>query len=278
MSAHLPNTRANHSITEQRSHTLLRKLKLILSIVLALALSDLSFAGTFPLNAGYDYASISSFAQKPDENGIRACCPPIWNENFSRFFRLHQLPGKNITDTYGVEFLPDAAMDTQMKAYAPYAGFYAPAGWTANSVLLVAEMKQIPTVPPTSTPNASHFGLSTNIPVPPKHALRGWWTVSGSGIWNGPHNDFGNHPWEKMFMDGIHAQSPTHMQPDKWYMIKLILELASKKDGVPSSWRQDDIACSTNKPRYVAILVRSVALKSASGTPTTKAATIIEVN
>lgn len=245
------------------------------------------------------FAGISIFAQKsevkatlnpkipptevlPAENGVRACCPPIWDENFSRFFRIHQLPGKNITDTYGVEFLPDAAMDAQMKAYAPYAGIYAPAGWTANSVLLVAEMKQL-AVPVTSTPNAGSFGLGTNIPVPVgtgvnKHALRGWWTISGSGIWNGPHNDYGSHPWEKMYMDGVHAQSPTHMKPDKWYMIKLTLELASKKDGVPDSWRQDDIICSTNKPRYVAILVRSVALKSASATPATQATTIIEVN
>ena len=230
------------------------------------------------------FSSISLFAQVLNEGGVRACCPPIWDEKFSRFFRIHQLPGKNITDTYGVEFLPDAAMDTQMKAYAPYAGIYAPAGWTANSVLLVAEMKQIPTVPSTSTPTAVLFGLSSNIPVlintggGTKHALRGWWTASGSGIWNGPHNDFGNHPWEKMYMDGVHAQSPTHMQPDTWYMIKLTLELASKKDGVPGSWRQDDIACSTNKPRYVAILVRGVAFKSSPGTPAAKAATIIEVN
>jgi hypothetical protein len=78
-------------------------------------------------------------------------------------------------------------------------------------------------------------------------------------------------------MDGVHAQSPTHMKPDVWHVMKLIYELASTKDGVPGSWRQDNIACSINKPRYVAILVRSVAFKSAPGKPATKAVTIIEV-
>lgn len=247
---------------------------------LVLAFANVS---TFAQRQVGNPTTVPPFDQQPDRKGVNPCCPPIWGESFNRFFRVHQLPGKNITDTYGLEFMPDAGLDAQMKAYAPYAGLYAPAGWVANSVLLVAEMKKL-TLANTSTPTAAAFNASGNVPVYVdtsgsllKHALRGWWTVPASGIWNGPHADYGAHVWEKMYMDGVHSQSPQHMQPNVWYMIKLTLQLASKRPQDPNSWRQDDINCSIGKPRYVAVMVRSVAAKAGPGATAAQAAQIIEV-
>lgn len=57
-------------------------------------------------------------------------------------FRIHQLPVRSIADNYGLTFMPTAALDAQMKAYAPFAGLFVPFG-VPNSVLLDAEMKEL---------------------------------------------------------------------------------------------------------------------------------------
>ncbi len=186
---------------------------------------------------------------------IKVCCPPITDQSFNPYFAIHQLPGKNITQTYGLSFNPSAALDTQMKAYAPFAGLFAPAGWTPNSVLLDSEMKEL-VLPNTSTPTAADFSTSGNVPV--YHGkIRGWF-ANGTTIWDGPH---GTHPWRQHYNDGKDV-SPSFMQPNKWYMIKLNLKLASAIAAQPGSWREDDITCMT---KYVAVMVRSVSLRTGPG-------------
>lgn len=225
-------------------------------------------------------SKLSPIEMQQEGKGIRACCPKIWEESFGKYFRVHQLPGKNITQTYGVEFLPDAAMDTQMKVYAPYAGTYAPAGWTANSVLLVAEMRKVAT-PLGLIPTSADFNAVNSAPSSPhvvwinlaknrnEHALRGWWTSPSSGIWNGPYGpgSCATVPWERTYMDGICSKATdNHMTPNAWYVIRLKLQLASKKNGIPDSWRQDDISCSMPNARFVAIAVRSASFRMAPNT------------
>lgn len=257
----------------------MRKCRVYLMISVVLAFASVSiFAQIQPVEK-----SAPIIRQPPIEmqkEGIKACCPPIWEEKFDKYFRVHQLPNKNITDTYGVEFLPNSAMDTQMKAYAPYAGLYAPTSWTANSVLLVAEMRQT-TAPTIPAFNASTTFVNTvNVGTRSEHALRAWWTT-GAGIWNGP---FANAttagcavvPWERMYMDGICSKSPNHMKPNTWYVIRLKLQLASYLPNVKDSWRQDDITCSRYK--YVAISVQSASFKAAPNAKPEEAAKIVEIN
>jgi hypothetical protein len=266
----------------------MRKSKVCLVISLVLAFANVSiFAQTKPVDRTTQKVDKIPIEVQQEGKGIRACCPRLWEEKFGKYFRVHQLPGKNVTDTYGVEFLPDTAMDNEMKAYAPYAGTYAPTGWTANSVLLVAEMRQVATSLG-STPTSNDFNNASaatevvwtnNSLTRREHALRGWYTSSGSGIWNGPFANLpaggcATVPWEQMYMDGI-CSKPPHMQPNKWYVIRLKLQLASMKNGVPDSWRQDDISCSNYK--YVAIAVQSASFKSAPNTSATKAGKIVEI-
>jgi hypothetical protein len=164
----------------------------------------------------------------PRGGEIRVCCPPIAQQSFNPYFAVHQLPGKNITQTYGLTFTPSAALDSQMLAYAPFAGLFAPAGWVANSVLLDAEMKEL-TTPNTSNPTIADFGPGTPVF---QGKLRGYWT--NSTIWNGTH---GGHTWDQHFKDGYDV-SPNHMQPNKWYMIKLTLKLGSGPiNGIPIGHR-----------------------------------------
>lgn len=212
-----------------------------------------------------------------DEMGqgtVNVCCPPIAKESFKPMFRIHQLPGKGIADTYGVTFQPTAALDTQMKAFAPFAGLFTPNGWLAHSVLLDSEMKEL-TQPSTWTPTLSNVGpaFAAGAPVY-SHALRGWWTVPGSGVWDGPHNDFGNHKWEFTYEDGKHV-SPNFMKPNKWYVIKLTLKLASKDRPGDQSWHVTPISCMT---KYVAVMVENAGLRMSPGAGAPTIGKIVDIN
>lgn len=180
---------------------------------------------------------------------VKVCCPPVAENSFSSYFTHHQLPGKNITQTYGLSFTPSTALDAQMKAYAPFAALFAPATWTGHSVMLDAEMKEL-SLPITSTPTIGNFNTGT-----PVHQgkLRGWLS-NGTGVWTGTAV-----AWAKRFNDGG-AVSPNFMKPGKWYMTKLTLKLGSNKPGVPGSWREDNITCMT---KYVVYMVPNVPLRSA---------------
>jgi hypothetical protein len=195
-------------------------------------------------------------------NGVEICCPPIAKQDFAKYFTHHQLPGKNITDTYGLAFGTNpallAALDTQMKAYAPFAALFAPFGWTGHSVLLDTEMKEL-SLPNSATPTAADFAAGGNIPVF-HNKIRGWY-ANGTSIWDGPH---AGHPWKEHFNDGKDV-SPNFMKPNKWYMIKLSLNLASNKPNVPGSWNEDKISCMT---KYVVYMVRSASLRTTSGAST----------
>jgi hypothetical protein len=212
-----------------------------------------------------------------DSNVISVCCPPIAKQSFAPYFRVHQLAGKNITQTYGLDFLPTAALDAQMKAFAPFAALFSPYA-SPNSVLLDAEMREL-NVPTTwnatsAAVTESAFNSSTT-PVY-RHALRGWWTNPGSGIWNGPHADFGNHPWEQTFQDGKHVTPGSFMQPNKWYVIKLTLQLASKNRPDDNTWFVNPIDCMK---KFVAIRVQSAGFKGVAGGGTAaSAAQIIDLN
>ncbi len=204
----------------------------------------------------------------PTKGEIRVCCPPITQQSFQPYFRVHQLAGKNITQTYGLEFLPTAALDAQMQAYAPFAGLFAPLNWTANSVLLDSDMKEL-TIPATGTPTPGDWAAATATVFHGK--LRGWW-ATGTGVWNGMH---GSHTWDQHYKDGMDV-SPSYMQPNKWYMIKLNLKLASKLRPGDQSWREDAINCMT---KYVAVIVRSVGFKTGAGAGIpADSAQIVEIN
>lgn len=79
MFAYLTDNRANQLINRDGRSTRLRKLKVTLFIVLALVVSDLSFAGTLPLNTGYDYSNWNTYSYGSNDNyWIRiASYPPV---------------------------------------------------------------------------------------------------------------------------------------------------------------------------------------------------------
>lgn len=202
----------------------------------------------------------SAMAENPmvdDRDGINVCCAPITKGSWQPYFRVQQSPGKNITQTYGLTFLPTPALDAQMKAYAPFAGLFTPNGWVPNSVHLDAELREL-TVSPTSTPTAADFSGT----VVYQHSLRAWWTTAPSGIWNGPDAAPISHGWERELEDNIHV-TPAHMQPNKWYMVRLTLKLASKDTANPppqdTSWHISNINCMV---KYVAVIVRSTGFKT----------------
>ena len=197
---------------------------------------------------------------------IPTCCPPIFAQKMDGMFRVHQLPNKGLSDSYGLMFSPTALLDTQMKAYAIYAGMSAPNGWTSNSVLLNAEMKKL-NIPGNATPSIGDFVPGTAVS---NGTLRGWWTTTPSNVWNGSSGT----PFDQRFNDG-QTVSPNHMQPNTWYMVKLTLQLASK-DSNPNSWHITPINCQAGD-RYVAINVRTVGAKIGPGTDIGSVAQIIEV-
>jgi hypothetical protein len=205
-------------------------------------------------------------APPPPTGPMPTCCPPIFNQKMDSMFRVHQLPGKGLSDTYGLGFMPPAALDTQMKAFAIYAGMFAPNGWTANSVLLNAEMKKL-NIPSNATPGIGDFVPGTAVS---NGTLRGWWTTTPSNVWNGSSGT----PFDQMFNDGK-TVSPNHMQPNTWYMVKLDLKLASK-DSNPNSWHITPINCRSGS-RYVAINIRTMGAKVGPGANAATLAQIIEV-
>ncbi len=181
-------------------------------------------------------AANSSGPTKPNSD-IKVCCPPIAERSFDPFFTHHELPGKNVTQTYGMTFNASAALDAQMTAYAPFAALFAPTSWTGHSVLLHSEMREL-TLPITAIPTSANFpgGILVN-----QGALRGW-RVNGT-IWNGP--DTGStYTWDKRFNDG-NAVSPAFMKPNKLYMIKMTFRLGVNKPGVPDAWNTHPISCMT---------------------------------
>lgn len=202
----------------------------------------------------------------PPTGPMTTCCPPIFGQKMDNMFRVHQLPGKGLNDTYGLAFMPPAALDTQMKAFAIYAGMFAPNGWTANSVLLNAEMKKL-NIPSNSTPSINHFALGTTVS---NGTLRGWWATTPSNVWNGSSGT----PFDQMFNDGK-TVSPNHMQPNTWYMVKLDLKLASK-DSNPNSWHITPISCRSGT-RYVAINIRTMGAKVGPRADAASMVQIIEV-
>ncbi len=127
-----------------------------------------------------------------DQSTITLCCPPIagQKEKFPPMFRLQQSAGKNVTQTYGVTFMPTAELDTQLKAYTPFVGLHTGSLY-GNSVHLRAEMRQLDEAPTVDVTSAD-FDDTAGDTVTYAHSLRAWWipTTGGltpSGIWNGPH-------------------------------------------------------------------------------------------
>ncbi|MFM6931349.1 MAG: hypothetical protein ACKOUT_03795 [Novosphingobium sp.] len=204
-----------------------------------------------------------------DPNAIALnCCPPIFNQKMDGMFRVDQLAGKGLSDTYGLAFTPSYWLDPQMKAFAIYAGIFAPTGWTANSVLLDSEMKEL-AIASNATPTIANFAGGTVVTA---GALRGWWSTTPSSVWNGP--DGNGKPFDQKYKDGVYV-SPGHMKPNTWYMIKLSLKLAST-NGTPNSWKVSNINCQGGD-RYVAINVRTAGFKAGPGTTAANAAVIVEI-
>lgn len=211
-------------------------------LVAAVAIPTIALAqGKPPADQGQLGTAVNLGGLAVGNTSIRVCCPPVATQSFAPYFAAHQLPGKNATQTYGLNFTASAVLDAQMAAYAPFAALFAPATWTGHSVMLHAEMKELTSLPIGASPTAADFALGTNTPVN-TGKLRGWY-VSG-GVWNGPDGPPTPYVWNTRFNDG-QAVSPVHMKPNKLYMIKLTLRLGSNKPGQPSAWREDTIDCMT---------------------------------
>lgn len=196
----------------------------------------------------------------PDLGTLRMCCPPLARQPMNSFFRIHQQPGENTTQTYGLEFMPTAAMDTQMQAFAPFAALMMTTpGRVANSVLLVGDMRA--TSAPTSAAYNAGTTVSSNF-----HALRGWW-ANGIGTWDGTgpaffRNTFMDQPTPGSFLN------VAHMQPNQWYVVRLKFQLAEKLRPGDNSWFQKDFDCNDAAPSYVAIRVNSLGgFKVGGGAP-----------
>jgi hypothetical protein len=206
-----------------------------------------------------------------DEGNQRICCPPLASQPMTSFFRVHQQPGENVTQTYGLEFMPTAGMDTQMQAFAPFAALMLTTpGRTANSILLVGDMRAT-TAPTGAAYNAAGTGGSVSSGF---HALRGWW-ASGVGTWDGTgpalfRNSFKDQPTPGSFLN------PAHMVPNQWYVVRLKFQLA-EKDPNPQSWYQKDFDCTDATPRYVAIRINALQGFRTGGGAAPTAVEIVEV-
>ena len=210
-----------------------------------------------------------------DQGGFNLCCPPIAGQKakFPPMFRLQQSAGKNVTQTYGVTFMPSAELDTQLKAFTPFVGINVPSGLYGNSVHLRAEMRQLdeaPTVDVVSTDFADTAGDTVTY----AHSLRAWWipttgSLAPSGIWNGPHAGPPAYNWENQFEDNRPSMAPNHMIPGKWYMVKLTWQVAMKNTphGTENdrSWIVKDLNCTNMKPIYVRFMVPIASVNKMAG-------------
>ncbi len=213
-----------------------------------------------------------------EQSTMTNCCPLIMSGPFTSYFQYHQLPGKNISQSYGLKFLstfvygstPETvpqtlALDKQMMPYALYAGSLGSglgtSGWNPNSVILTGEMRPVvaPTVAAYNAAASASFG---------KHALRGWWaggfppSTNPYNVWNGSTGT----EFNKAFQDGNTplATHPPHMTPNgQWYMIKMHLEYAEMRG--PGTWQVKEIVCNNYKARYVAIRINAQGFKIAGG-------------
>ena len=246
-----------------------------LSILFAGAIGLLSFGYSYGQALPVREGALRNRPVKVEGDGIRikdpnavatSCCPAVFAQKMDGMFRVHQLPGKGLADSYGLSFSPSPWLDPQMKSFAIYVGMFAPNGWTSNSVLLNAEMKKL-NIPGNATPSIGDFVPGTAVS---NGTLRGWWTTTPSNVWNGSSGT----PFDQRFNDG-QTVSPNHMQPNTWYMVKLTLQLASK-DSNPNSWHISPINCQSGA-RYVAINVRTMGAKVGPGATAATAAQIIEV-
>lgn len=173
------------------------------------------------------------------------CCPPITSKTFSQYFQHQQSPGKDVTQTFGWNFVATPALDSQMNAYAPFAALWTPANHVANSVALVAEVRTWPTpIAPTNW-NAPGF---TDV-YPGKKQLRAWWT--SGGVWTG-----GN--FEKTLWDN-QAIAPNHFKPNQSYMIRLSLVLNYKTRADDNSWFQLPLTCMEKFVRQSSLVSGKVA-------------------
>ncbi|QFP75646.1 hypothetical protein [Deinococcus sp. AJ005] len=200
-----------------------------------------------------------------DDRGL-TCCPAVMQGTFSQYFRYHQLPGKNITQSYGLEFLSTfnypgtetipqtLTLDQQMMPFAFYIGSTGagilPSGYVANSVILRAEIREITTpTGPNGTPTSndwnqpSAIASSTGTP-----AVRAWWagimppSTNPYNVWDGSGGVSGFHT---EYMDGRPHLSPTYLLPNHTYMMKMSLVLAYKKTPNDDTWFIKDINCSS---------------------------------
>ncbi|APG62008.1 hypothetical protein LPB140_03340 [Sphingorhabdus lutea] len=158
------------------------------------------------------------------------CCPPITSGKWAQYFVPQQSPGKNLTLTYGYDFVASPALDAQMNAYAPFAALWTPVSHVANSVALVAEVRAWSSSTPPTNWNQSGY---TDV-YPGKKQLRAWWT-NGSGVWTGGG-------FEQTLRDN-NAIAPNHFDPNKSYMIRLSLVLNYKKTPNDNSWFQLPLSC-----------------------------------
>lgn len=174
------------------------------------------------------------------------CCPPITSGTWAQYFVPQQSPGKNVTLTYGYDFVATVALDAQMKAYAPFAALWTPAGHVPNSVALVAEVRSWPTPAPPANWNQPGY---TDV-YPGKKQLRAWFT-NGTTIWTGA--GFEQTLWDNQ------AVAPNHFNPNLSYSIRLSLVLNYKKTPNDNTWFQLPLNCMEKFVRRGSFIAGKVA-------------------
>ena len=233
-------------------------------------------ASATPVKAPIDMATTM-------EGQGQSCCPAVMSGPFSQYFKYDQLPGKNITQSYGLRFLTNfvypnpvvdtipqtLALDQQMMPFSYYIGVYGagylPLGYVANSVILRAEIRDV-TIPtgPNGTAIQSYWNhpsaaaSSTGI-----YPVRAWWSSLPTS--NNPYNVWdGSNPsyFHNQYSDG---NSHIALQPNHTYMMKMSLTFYYKKTANDDTWFPAEIKCS-NMRQYFSWNVKVNNLKTAPGT------------
>lgn len=233
-----------------------------------------------PINAVPIKTDIKPALILDNSSGVNTCCPLAMAGSFGQYFRYHQQPGKNINQTYGLQFLstfvygstPETqpqtlALDQQMYPFAfylasPGSGLVQP-GNVPNSVLLVAEVKDFGNTMPIASgwPTGATVGGGGQ-------AVRAWWagipapSTNPQNVWDGANTS----PFHNAFADGSSVLSGTHFQPNRWYMMKLKLVFAQINPKIKDSWILTDVTCNNMKNQYVRFRFDAASLKTAAGT------------
>ena len=233
-----------------------------------------------------------------DVGNQSGCCPPVWSGPLRPMFYDSTTTTNNVTQRYGIRFEPTVAFSNQMQAYSTFVGLNVPVGQAPNSLHLDAELVMLnpsngtgggmfgqypaswqTSGPPCAAATDSQYTPTSVRPARPSHSLMAWWSGFNNlnqpvtGIWNNstPLTVPFTAPtsWNMQFSNlstDPNLNTPTHLQPGKWYIMKLKFKLAAKLINDPNSWIVSDVpGC---RGRCVAFFRHSSeSFKTAPGAP-----------